>query len=133
MTEKNILDRFFGSMQPCDIAALRDCLTEDAVVWHSFDRKTMAPDDVAKTWEGMATAYSERGVTDVRRQQTATGYVQQHLFVVRGKDGARKAWPVCVVTQLKDGKIARLDEYIDLSASFDPGKGDVVTPGFEEI
>ena len=131
MTEQTILDRFFGSMQPCDTATLRDCLTKDAIVWHSFDRKAMRPDDVVKTWEGMEAAYPERGVTDVRRQQTPSGYVQQHLFVVRGKDGVRKAWPVCVVVQVQDGRIARLDEYIDLSAAFDPGEGEVVTPGFD--
>lgn len=130
MTDENILDRFFGSMQPCDTAALRDCLTGDAIVWHSFDRKPMQPDDLVKTWEGMASAYTERGVADVCRQQTPTGYVQQHLFVVRGKDGVRKAWPVCVVVQVRDGKIARLDEYIDLSAAFDPGEGEAKTPGF---
>jgi ketosteroid isomerase-like protein len=129
MTEPHILDRFFGSMQPCDTATLRDCLTEDAIVWHSFDRVMMRPEDVVKSWEGMATSFTERGVTDVRRQQTATGYVQQHLFVVRGKDGARKAWPVCIVVLISDGRIARLDEYIDLSAAFDPGEGDAVTPG----
>ena len=78
----------------------------------------------------MATSFSERGVADVRRQQTPTGYVQQHLFVVRGKDGVRKAWPVCIVVRVQDGKIARLDEYIDLSAAFDPGEDEVVTPGF---
>ena len=110
MNERNILDRFFGSMQPCDTAALRDCLTEDAIVWHSFDRVMMRPDDVVKSWEGMATSFTDRSVTDVRRQQTATGYVQQHLFVVRGKDGVRKAWPVCIVVQIRDGRIARLDD-----------------------
>ena len=129
MNERNILDRFFGSMQPCDTATLRDCLTEDAIVWHSFDRVMMRPDDVVKSWEGMATSFTDRSVTDVRRQQTATGYVQQHLFVVRGKDGVRKAWPVCIVVQIRDGRIARLDEYIDLSAAFNPGEGDAVTPG----
>jgi ketosteroid isomerase-like protein len=130
MTEQNIIDRFFGSMQPCDTSVLRDCLTEDAIVWHSFDRKAMRPDDVVISWEGMATSFAERGVTDVRRQQTSTGYVQQHLFVVRGKDGVRKAWPVCIVVRVQDGKIARLDEYIDLSAAFDPGEDEVATPGF---
>ena len=62
MAEQNIIDRFFGTMQPCDTDVLRDCLTEDAIVWHSFDRKAMRPDDVVKSWEGMATSFSERGV-----------------------------------------------------------------------
>jgi len=130
MSEVNVIDRFFGSMDPCDTATLRACLADDAVVWHSFDRVAMRPDDVVKTWEAMASVYTERGVCDVRRQQTPAGYVQQHLFVVRGKDGVRKAWPVCVVVRVKNGKICRLDEYIDLSAAFDPGDEDEpATPG----
>jgi ketosteroid isomerase-like protein len=129
VTNENIVDRLFCSMQPCDTGKLRDCLTEDAIVWHSFDRVEMRMENVVKSWEAMATSFAERGITDVRRQQTPTGYVQQHLFVVRGKDGVRKAWPVCIVVKVKDGKIARLDEYIDLSAAFDPGEGDAVTPG----
>jgi ketosteroid isomerase-like protein len=129
MTDNNVIDRFFGSMQPCDTAVVRDCLTEDGIVWHSFDKVAMRPDDVVKSWETMAASFTERGVTDVRRQQTPTGYVQQHLFVVRMKDGTRKAWPVCIVVQVAGGKIARLDEYIDLSSGFDPGAGEAVTPG----
>jgi len=129
MTERNIIDRFFGSMQPCDPVVARGCLTNDAIVWHSFDRVEMSVDDVVKSWERMASSFTERGVTDVRRQQTPNGYVQQHLFVVRGKDGVRKAWPVCIVVYIREGKIARLDEYIDLSEPFDPGEGELVTPG----
>ena len=129
MTSTNIIDRFFGTMQNCDIATLRDCLTEDAIVWHSYDRIAMHVEDVVKAWEAMASNFAECGTTDVRRQQTPSGYVQQHLFVVNLKDGTRKAWPVCIVVQLRDGKIARLDEYIDVSEAFNPGEGDVVTPG----
>jgi ketosteroid isomerase-like protein len=123
MNEANIVDRFFGSMRDCDTAVVRDCLTEDAVVWHNFDRIAMNVDDVVRSWEAMGTNFVERGVVDVRRQQTPSGYVQQHLLVVRLKDGARKAWPVCIVVQLRGEKIARIDEYIDVSESHDPGEG----------
>lgn len=129
MTEQTILDRFFGTMQDYDIATLRDCLTKDAIVWHSYDRIPMHVEDVVKAWEAMASNFAECGIIDVRRQQTSSGYVQQHLFVVRLKDGTRKAWPVCIVVQMRDGKIARLDEYLDVSEAFNPSEGDVVTPG----
>lgn len=128
MSEQNVIDRFFGSMQSCDTQIVLDCLTEDAIVWHSFDRVAMRPDDVVKSWHAIAVRYAERGVTDVRRQQTPTGYVQQHLFVVRTADGTRKAWPVCIVVRMAGDRIARLDEYIDLSGGFDPGEGEPVTP-----
>ncbi|MDT0509793.1 nuclear transport factor 2 family protein [Novosphingobium sp. MMS21-SN21R] len=129
MSEDHILDRFFNSMQGCRTDIVRECLTEDAIVWHSFDRVAMTPDDVVKSWEAIAARYTETSVTDIRRQTTPTGFVQQHLFVVRAGDGPRKAWPVCVVVQIADGRIARLDEYIDLSGGFEPAEGDLVTPG----
>jgi ketosteroid isomerase-like protein len=129
MTGTNIIDRFFGTMENCDIATLRDCLTEDAIVWHGYDRIAMHVEDVVKAWEAMASNFTQCGITDVRRLPTPSGYVQQHLFVVSLKDGTRKAWPVCIVVQIRNGKIARIDEYIDVSEAFDPGKGEVVTPG----
>lgn len=129
MTEANVIDRLFGTMQDCDTATLRDCLTTDAIIWHSFDKKPMGVEAVVAAWEGMAQNFAECAVADVRRQQTPTGYVQQHVFVVRMKDGTRKAWPVCIVVQVQDGRIARVDEYIDMSAGFDPGEGGVVAPG----
>ena len=129
MTQANVIDRLFGTMQDCDTATVRDCLTKDAIIWHSFDKKSMDVEAVVAAWEGMAQNFTECAVADVRRQQTPSGYVQQHVFVVRMKDGTRKAWPVCIVVQVQGGQIARLDEYIDMSAGFDPGEGDVVAPG----
>jgi ketosteroid isomerase-like protein len=129
MREVHIIDRFFGTMQTCDTAMLCDCLTADAIVWHSYDRVPMQRDDVVKAWDTIATNFTECSVTDVRRQPTPGGYVQQHLFVIRLKDGTRKAWPVCIVVQVREGKIARLDEYIDISEAYDPGEGPLVTPG----
>jgi ketosteroid isomerase-like protein len=120
MSEPNIIDRFFGSMQDCDTAIVRDCLTEDAIVWHNYDRIAMSVEDVVKAWEAMATNFAERGIADARCQQTPSGYVQQHLFVVRLKSGKRKVWPVCIVVQVRGEKIARIDEYIDVSEGYDP-------------
>jgi ketosteroid isomerase-like protein len=50
---------------------------------------------------------------DVRCQATADGFVQQH--VLRGTVGAgvEIAIPACIVTTIRDGRITRLDEYLD--------------------
>jgi ketosteroid isomerase-like protein len=128
-TAENVIDRLFGSLVEGDAAFVAECLTEDGVVWHSFDKKEMTVADVTKSWEGMGANFMERGVFDVRRQETPTGFVQQHLFILRNPDGTRKAWPVCIVVKVRDGRIARLDEYIDLSAPYDPGEGPYKTPG----
>src|ERR1700730_12042714 len=50
--------------------------------------------------------------TEVRRQPTPTGFVQQHVLRGRFKD-KELALPTCIVATVEGGKITRLDEYLD--------------------
>lgn len=131
MSEINVIDRLFTALETGDSAEAGMCFTPDGALWHSFDGVVMTPDQVKASWEGMAKNFSKRVVTDVRRQPTPSGFVQQHLMVFTTADGTRKAWPVCVVVRISDGLISRLDEYVDRAGSFDPGNGELVTPGMD--
>ena len=126
----NPIDLMFDALAAGDVAAARAACTPDARIWHSYDGLALTLDEIEPQWAGLVAGTAERIVTDVRRQETPGGFVQQHLFVIRPLGGARKAWPVCVVARVEDGRIARLDEYIDRSGAFAPGEGEVVTPGF---
>ena len=50
---------------------------------------------------------------DVRRQATADGFVQQHVLRGTMGNGAAVEIPACIVVTIRDGRIARLDEYLD--------------------
>lgn len=41
------------------------------------------------------------------------GFVQQHVLTGIRKDGVRASLPEVLVGRVRDGKIARLDEYLD--------------------
>ena len=115
-----VVDRLWGALAQGNVDAACDCLTPDARVWHSYDSDAQ---DVAMTrnaWTGFVGAFPERAFTDIRRQSTSTGCVQQQTMIVRTQGGTRKAWPVCVVIRIENGKIARLDEYVDRAGSYDP-------------
>lgn len=129
MTEAHVIDRFFAALASGDLAGAGDCLAHDARVWHGFDGIAQDRASILAAFGELIAQFPERGIADVRRQPTPSGYVQQHLFVVRSQSGQRIAWPVCVVVQVVDGRITRLDEYIDRAGSFDPGEGALVTPG----
>ena len=131
MSDKDgaVIDRLFAALAAGDVAAAVDCYTPDGVLWHGFDGIAQDRDAIRANFEGLVVSVPERGVEDVRRQATATGFVQQHVFVARTAQGRRIAWPVCIVVQVRDGKIARLDEYIDRAGSFAVGEGAVKTPG----
>lgn len=46
----------------------------------------------------------------------ASGYIQQHVLRGTAPNGVEVAIPACLVVQLRDGLIARLDEYLDSAA-----------------
>lgn len=54
---------------------------------------------------------------EARRSNTATGFVEEHS--VRGvlPDGSKIDLAVCVVADVRDGKVYELREYLDVSAA----------------
>ena len=61
-------------------------------------------------------ALPERRYRIVRREILADGFMQQHVLEGVLADGQPFAMPACVVVQAKDGRITRLDEYLDPAA-----------------
>ena len=129
MSDDHIIDRMFAALSAGDVAAACACFGLNATIWHGFDAIAQTAKEVAISWKAMIAHFPERGVVDVRRQPTPTGFVQQHLWTARTADGRAMAWPVCVVVQITDGLIARLDEYIDRAGSFTLPAGKATTPG----
>lgn len=54
---------------------------------------------------------------DSRRSETVTGFVEEHS--VRGllPDGSKLDMAVCVVADVRDGRVCDLREYLDVSAA----------------
>ncbi|TVV76715.1 nuclear transport factor 2 family protein [Sphingomonas solaris] len=130
MTATNPIDRMYDAFATGDVDTIRACFTPDARVWHSFDGDAQDVATAAQAWEALFAHSQERTVGDIRRQATADGFVQQHMFALRLPSGERKAWAVCIVVRIENGLIARLDEYIDRAGALPVGEGTLATPGF---
>lgn len=130
MADTNPIDRMFDGLAAGDVAAARAACTPDARIWHSFDRIALDLDGIERDWATLIAGTDGRGITDVRRQATPDGFVQQHLFWITPKGGDRKIWPVCVVARIENGLIARLDEYIDRAGAYASDEEPLKTPGF---
>jgi hypothetical protein len=124
-----VIDRFYGALAAGDVEAACACCTADAVFWHSFDRVEMSLDEIVPSWRALVAGFAARAFTDVRRAPIPGGFVQRQLMVGRTAGGARIAWPVCFFVTLRDGLIARLDEYLDRAGSFQVDADDAATPG----
>ena len=113
-----VVDRLFEALRRGDVPAALACCTPDARIWHSFDRVAQDMDEARAGWEAFIAGFPERSFVDVRRSSIPGGFVQQHLMVVVTGQGARIAWPVCIVVTLQGGLIARLEEYMDRAGSY---------------
>jgi ketosteroid isomerase-like protein len=106
--------RFFDYVEAGDVDGLVGCYAPDARIWHNTDEQEQGPDDNAKTLRGMVTRISDRVYDNRRVSVFPEGFVQQHVLRgTRSHDGVRVALPACIVCEVKDGKITRLDEYFD--------------------
>lgn len=125
-----VIDRMFAALSAGDLAEAAACFTPDARIWHSFDCIAHDLGGIMAEWAGLVVGFPQRDFVDVRRQPTPGGFVQQHVMTGITASGARKAWPVCIVVRIENGRIARLDEYIDRAGAFEPPAGELLrTPG----
>jgi ketosteroid isomerase-like protein len=110
-----LAEAFFGALERGVVEEVNACFAPGATIWHNFDCKTLTPQESVPGLEALFGNFVRREYRDVRRQPTPSGFVQQHVLRLETPDGTVIDWPACIVFDLRDGRIARLDEYVDLS------------------
>jgi ketosteroid isomerase-like protein len=105
--------RFFDAIEQGDIETVQACYTPDIGVWHNFDDQVQTRDENLATLKGMVDRISDRKYADRRLDVFPGGFVQQHVLWGTRKDGKRVSLPAAIICRLRDGKISRIDEYID--------------------
>jgi transketolase len=80
---------------------------------HNFDEIDQSLEDSLKVMHWMARHLLERKYTIGKRRYFADGMLQQHVLSGITPDGTPFRMPACIVFTMKDGKIARLEEYLD--------------------
>ena len=108
-----LAERFFAAIEAGDITAVREVYAPDAEIWHNTDGLVQTPDDNARTLGWITTNLRDLSYTKVKRSATDDGFVQQHVLVATNRAGNRVEVPACIVTTISDGRITRLDEYLD--------------------
>ncbi len=112
-----LCQRFFDCVEAGDVDGLVACYAADARIWHNTDRQEQAPEDNRKTLTGMVARILDRDYADRRVQTFPGGFVQQHVLKgTRKHDGVRVELAACIVCEVRDGLIIRLDEYFDSAA-----------------
>jgi ketosteroid isomerase-like protein len=106
-------ERLFHTVEHGDLADLRDIFAEGAMVWHNTDEKLV---DVETTIANLAKLRETARVfryTDIRRESTPSGFVQQHTLLIEMADGRSMRDLACCVCRVEHGRIAWMDAYHD--------------------
>lgn len=105
--------RLFDAIEQGDVAAVSDCYDPDVVIWHNFDDAEQTREQNLATLTGLIGRITDRRYEQRRLEVFEGGFVQQHVLTGTRKDGVRVALPAILICRLKDGRIVRLDEYLD--------------------
>jgi len=116
MNEREILelaDRFFAAIPKGDLETVRAIYAPDARIWHNNDQATQDVEQNLAVLGWVTKNIAGLRYEDVRRQATPSGFVQQHVLRGTAPSGAPLEIPACILCTVSNGRITRLDEYLD--------------------
>lgn len=113
MNANDVAEQLFAAIETGDIDAVRSLYAPDIAVWHNNDGVTQSLDDNLRVLGWVTSHLPGARYTDVRRAMTDSGFVQQHVLLATNRAGREVAVPACIVADVVDGRITRLDEYLD--------------------
>ena len=109
-----IADHLFKAIERGDVAAIRDIYAPNAKIWHNNDGLTQTVDANLAVLGWVVANILELAYTEVCRNPTPTGFVQQHVMRGRLKSSGKEfVLPACIICEVEHGQITRLDEYLD--------------------
>jgi ketosteroid isomerase-like protein len=111
-----VADRLFAAIEAGEVDAVRELYDPAVEVWHNTDRAAQGREENLATLDWVVCNLQGLRYTDVRRSATDDGFVQRHVLVATNRAGRRVEVPACVVATVRDGRITRLDEYLDSAA-----------------
>jgi ketosteroid isomerase-like protein len=109
----DVARRLIQAIVDGDVAAVADLYADDMIGWRSFDRKELGKKQMLRVIEYLVKNVRDVRYENMRVEVTPTGYVEQHVLHATAPDGTRVEAPACLVVQVRDGRIQRLDEYLD--------------------
>ena len=116
MNERETLelaDRFFAAIPKGDLETVRAIYAPDALIWHNNDQATQSVEENLQVLAWVTKNIAGLRYEEIRRHVTPSGFVQQHVLRGTAPNGKPLEIPACILCSVKNGRITRLDEYLD--------------------
>ena len=114
--------RFFDAIERHDLDTVEALYTPDATFWSNVSRREISREESVLVLRKGAGLHRRRTYDDRIVHAFPGGFVVQFSVNVVLHDGRRVSLRACLVAQCRDGRIARLDEYLDSGRFRLPGE-----------
>ena len=112
---RELCNRFFDAYEGRRVDELTEIYAPDCVIWHNvFGRETSGAENLAALPQSYA-GQRRRSYDDRAIDTFPGGFVIRYTLAGVQHGGHRGALWICIVGLCKDGKITRIDEYMDSS------------------
>jgi ketosteroid isomerase-like protein len=108
-----LADRFVAALEADDADTIRELYAPDVTVWHNFDQVEQNRDQSLAVLAWVGRKMPNRRYDEIRRVITPDGYVQQHVLRGTAPDGSPMEVPAVLRVYCDDGRITRVEEYLD--------------------
>lgn len=105
--------RFFDAIEQRDIGAVAALYHDDLQFWFNATDKTSTKAEILTSMEAGAARHRRRTYNDRIVHTFPGGFVMQYTLNIVQHDGTRTALYPAVVALVHDGRLLRIDEYID--------------------
>lgn len=112
-----LADRFVRAIEAGDEATIRAIYAPDAQIWHNHDNADQSVGENLRVLRWLIRTLSSRHYRVLRREALSNGFLQQHVLEGVLPDGRPFALPACIVCTVVGGRIARLEEYLDIGGA----------------
>ena len=92
---------------------MQEIYAPDAVIWHNDDLIEQPVDENLKVLRGLHRVVSGLHYDITRRVPTPDGVLQQHVLRGTLPDGSAVELHAAMYLQVRDGRITRIEEYLD--------------------
>jgi ketosteroid isomerase-like protein len=111
---KELADRLTRAYEQNDTDAIAGCYAPDARIWHNIDGVEQTVEEQLGATRWLNEQLNNLTYEIISRRSFDGGYVQEYVVhgtVANGGEAFRM--PLCMTVTVRDGRIARLDEYLD--------------------
>lgn len=108
-----IATRLFDALESGDVAALKELYAKDAVLWTNTTQRELPAREVAAFVPLFVRRMPDRKYANRRVIPFAGGFIHRHRLTGANRDGARVAAECCAIVTVVDGKVTRVEEYLD--------------------